>query len=1166
MHFILPFCFPALTYMYMTKTNCLLSALLLSSALTAGAETYKGTEFLNPDMQWRPVPLWFWNNTSVNADDLTLQLERMVTIDGYGGCAILPFGTGFRPGYLTDDYFTLYGKAIDKARSLGASMSIYDEYGFPSGSMGAINGSGVTTFKNNHPGHTVKRLDKQETNVPAGTTFSRTLNSSGTLMSAVAWNTADNSIISLRDRIDGNNLSWQAPSDGNWRVMLFYCVEDGDPNVDYLSPESVSLFVQDTHQAYYDRFGDNFGATVKSTFFDEPTMYRANGRMWTNDFNDKFRAEYGMDPDVFYPALWYNIGENTAAARNMMFGLRAKLYSEGFMKTIGDWADAHGIIATGHQDQEEVLNPVSVAGDLMLVGKHIGMPGIDKIGGDRPAEHFYKVVSSSANNWDKTYVMSETYGDMGNISMETMYNIATEQYTKGINHLIPHAVWYDSNNVTFLPELSWRNPLYNYGLPDFNKFLSRLNYMLARPGRHVADVAVLYPITTMQTGHYLDGPKGYMQGGVDIPGTDYNVVSRILTDELGVDFTYLHPSVLDDRCEVAGGRLVMNNEINSESFSVIILPGVKALTKSNIEKIVKAWEAGCTVIFTTQRPSVCADYGCDDAIVADAVERMIAGQDGCGKVVFVGSPSASTIGNALQNEDLDVRFQTSAQPFNYIHKVVDGKDVYYFGNIDSAASECVITLRGEKEGYSILYPRSGKVADADLSAEGGHTSLTLSLSPGESAFLVDSSLIDLSDMPDEIVKPGYSIDLDFKIEKVSAGVCFAARDTRNYYMWQINVEDKNNPRIRPHRWFDGGVSLLGEVSMAGKVDLNNDDMHHLRIVVENGTHAVTYVDDVLVDERDGQFPMGMIGFRETHSDASNSIEAAYFDNVKVTQRPDGTLLMDEDFSASNPFSSGTLQNGMLYVAGTMTFDNYAWGVPQKDTHFSVEADITLVKDDIAVVFAEQAPDTYYMWAVNCFDGAIPRIRHHIFTYGQLSWNDSEFNQFSKAQILGTERHVKIEVDGAYIKTFIDDVLVDTYMDWSDNLKPGLVGFRIDTQAEQRDDAYIDNVCVKEYDADGNPMQTLFDDFEPGSPRWFRGVIIEEVDGNHKMHIHGDRVLLKWMQLTEPDQPDTSAVSGVYNSAADVEYFNLQGIKVNNPASGIYIVRRPTGVSKEIIRK
>ena len=55
----------------------------------------------------------------------------MVETDGYGGCAILPFGGGFRPDYLSENYFALYGEAVSKARALGAHMSIYDEYGFP---------------------------------------------------------------------------------------------------------------------------------------------------------------------------------------------------------------------------------------------------------------------------------------------------------------------------------------------------------------------------------------------------------------------------------------------------------------------------------------------------------------------------------------------------------------------------------------------------------------------------------------------------------------------------------------------------------------------------------------------------------------------------------------------------------------------------------------------------------------------------------------------------------------------------------------------------------------------------------------------------------------------------------------------------------------------------
>ena len=242
--------------------------------------------------------------------------------------------------------------------------------------------------------------------------------------------------------------------------MAFVCVKDGDPICDYLDPEAADRFIEMTHQAYYDRFTAHFGTTIDSTFFDEPTLYRAQGRTWTDQFNEKFKARHGFDPRPYYPALWYDIGPETQAARNYLFGFRAELYATGFPKRIQDWCDAHGITATGHQDQEEVVNPVSVSGDLMKCFQYLDIPGIDKIGGNRPAERFYKVISSAAYNWDKALVMSETYGAMGDLSWDAIYAVAMEQYTKGINLLIPHAVWYDDAKVTFKPELSWRNPLY----------------------------------------------------------------------------------------------------------------------------------------------------------------------------------------------------------------------------------------------------------------------------------------------------------------------------------------------------------------------------------------------------------------------------------------------------------------------------------------------------------------------------------------------------------------------------------------------------------------------------------------------------------------------------------------------------------------------------------
>lgn len=699
----------------------------------------KEEDFADPARQYRPIPLWFWNDTTVDEQVLLRQFREMIHKDGYGGCAILPFGKSFQPGYLSKSYFALYGRVIEEARKLDARLSIYDEYGFPSGSMGAINADGVPRFMDNHPDATIKRLDKFEYQVELGTRFTKKL-PAGKLMSVVAMDTLSGDCLSLREYIKGDQLEWNAP-EGSWKVMFFTCVKDGDPNVDYLDPAAVKLFVEETHQAYYDRFSSSFGNVIIETFFDEPTLYRAQGRMWTERFNDAFKARYGSSPELLYPALWYDIGEETQSARNRLFGMRAQLYAEGFMKTIQEWATAHGIQSTGHQDQEEILNPVSVSGDLMLCGKYMDIPGIDKIGGNRPAELFYKVISSSAYNWDKQLVMSETYGAMGNISVKEMYHIAMEQYTKGINQLIPHAVWYNDKNVTFLPELSWRNDLYNQSLPAFNKFLSRLNYVLRQEGRHVADIAVLYPIESLQGEHTLDGELGFYEGGVRIPNTDYTHISSLLTDTLGRDFTYIHPEVLTYRCCVEKGILRLDNPVNTEKFSIIIVPGMKTISLSNLRKIEQFHQAGGCVLFTTQLPQKSVEPG-GDAEVKDIVKRLLSTDKAAtsGKAFFIEKPNPANLEDWLAAclHVPDVAF-APGQALRYIHKEVGNQAVYYLANLKDSPYAANIVLRG-KIIPRLFDPHSGKSTEINYKHQVRHgvetTTLLLSINSNSSMFVV----------------------------------------------------------------------------------------------------------------------------------------------------------------------------------------------------------------------------------------------------------------------------------------------------------------------------------------------------------------------------------------------------------------------------------------------
>ena len=59
----------------------------------------------------------------------------------------------------------------------------------------------------------------------------------------------------------------------------------------------------------------------------------------------------------YYPALWYDIGPQTAAARNACSDSARELFAENFIKRLNDWCAAHGLQFGGHLDQEEPVNP-----------------------------------------------------------------------------------------------------------------------------------------------------------------------------------------------------------------------------------------------------------------------------------------------------------------------------------------------------------------------------------------------------------------------------------------------------------------------------------------------------------------------------------------------------------------------------------------------------------------------------------------------------------------------------------------------------------------------------------------------------------------------------------------------------------------------------------------
>ena len=719
----------------------MMNALLFSMVLTLSAADPSASlqqDFANPPLIYKSHPLWFWN--APVSDAMTDQIMQGSLEMGYAGFGILP--APGNPEFMSKEFLDAYRHALDKAAELGMKMCLYDEYWFPSGSAGGL-------LEKQYPEALSKRLEKTEEDIKGPAAYTAKV-SEGVFMGAVAMNPDDFSRVDISGNVQDGQLSWDAP-EGKWKVIIFTCVTDGGAKlVDYLDPEAVAKFVALTYQKYYDAFPQHFGTTIESAFYDEPAMYHVKeGRAWTPAYNKKYEERFGQSPVTLYPALWYDMGEETAAARNALFGFRAELFSLAFPKVINDWCREHGVQLTGHVDQEEVVNPTGLCGDLIKFFEHQDMPGIDQISHYGRASKAYKVVSSAAYNYDRAKVMTETYGAMKEMPVSALYKEAMDQFAKGINVMIPHAVWYDHQHITFEPELSHRTQPYAAELPAYNQYVGRLQRIL-QFGRHVADIAVLYPIATLQAGYHFGVGDPY-KGGIIPEEADYMEVGERLSLDVRRDFTFLHPETIARKCTQEGALIKLNNEAAPEEYRVFILPGSKTIHAETLAFVKRFFDAGGKVVATTQLPDKSAEPG-RDAEVRQLVAALFGDRPGAvqtndarGMACFIKSPTAEALKDAL---DLmlpagDVYFagkpKTKDGNLSYIHKIVDGRDFYFFANSSETAVDVPVAVRGKKT-LEMWDPHTGETRECvsqpiETTGEDA-TEFQLTLAPVKSVFVV----------------------------------------------------------------------------------------------------------------------------------------------------------------------------------------------------------------------------------------------------------------------------------------------------------------------------------------------------------------------------------------------------------------------------------------------
>ncbi len=570
-------------------------------------------------------------------------------------------------------------------------------------------------------------------------------------------------------KVEGSTTAavrWAAPA-SRWEVQAFVCATAPAKRfVDYLDPQAMQKFIALTYDRFAQKFPAHFGSTVRMTFYDDLSTYHVpDCLMWTPAFNEKFSARFGRSPEALYPALWEDIGPDTAAARASLYSLRNELLAEGYPRAVQAWCDKHNMICSGHPAAAYRANPLQSAGDTILWYKYQGAPLTDYIHYFDHGIDGFKIPASAAYNFDRERVVCEIYGNfhqqMPNDS-NMLYRAGMEMYARGINYLLPHGTWWDPAKMRIVPEISWRNPAYSAELPRYNQWAARCESLL-RAGRHVSDIGVLYPMDDLAARNYV-GLLPFTHGKDPIPGSDYYELSRLLTGELRRDFTFLHPDIVDERCRIEDREFVLANTNNWERYRVLILPACRTIRVGNLQKARDFLAAGGRVIATTCLPEQSAEFGRDAEVRKLAAEMFGPG----GKGILVPKPDEKTLLQALDGLGFapDVRLtnatdipRTYRSLHNYdgklksdpdayeggnrelacLHRSVPGAEVYFFSNASGIEASADVQLRGKLR-LECWDPHTGGIRALEAAPVTEHgepvTRLKLTIPPIRSIFVI----------------------------------------------------------------------------------------------------------------------------------------------------------------------------------------------------------------------------------------------------------------------------------------------------------------------------------------------------------------------------------------------------------------------------------------------
>ncbi|MBT7701764.1 MAG: hypothetical protein HN700_15865, partial [Verrucomicrobia bacterium] len=437
------------------------------------------------------VPFWFWNGDQ-REEEISRQLE-LAAAGGLRGMTVHA-REGNQTDYMSTRWLALMRHTCEEARRLGLEIWLYDEEGFPSGTVG-------------------HRLQKDDP------FYQQKLLCYGYQRVAELDRIQD--LVAVYDAVGFERLSVEhvAPD----QEVLAFWMTRLPRYVDTLKRETADRFIAMTHEVYFRELKEFFGNPITHLYTDDLNSYldREASLPWTERLPQIFEARLGYSLLDHLPALIEAL-PGREEVRLDYRGLVLDLFLNEFVDPMYRWCDEHGVRFTGHLsgDEGDITKSVQRFGSAMAFYEHEHIPGIDDFlcsvssgcyldqlrnGQGHCPVILFKQASSVANQLKDGACSCEVLTFLGwGASMWGQSAFLNYELALGVNLMVHHAFSYATGGVAKRdcpPSYFFQQPYW----PQYKRFhdaIARSTQLLTR-GTYDASALVIHPMSACWTA--MDG-------------------------------------------------------------------------------------------------------------------------------------------------------------------------------------------------------------------------------------------------------------------------------------------------------------------------------------------------------------------------------------------------------------------------------------------------------------------------------------------------------------------------------------------------------------------------------------------------------------------------------------------------------------------------------------